>query len=185
MHYLFDDKTTLGDVREFCIAVVEFKYLRLFTKDIHHGLYDIIADAVINSSIVDLSWWCPHYNGHQRYYDALIKIAKCNQLVSLVFTNATLSSVDVYEHLTVSKLSLHVSLLKNEHDALKNNRYITEFCLYGDIGMHSTNTDAIAKQNRDRIDLIRQKCLIILHLPVYRDIRTLMAKYVWHNRYVV
>lgn len=185
MDYSFDDKTKLDEVREFRNAVREFKKLSLHTIDINPGLYSIITDVIINSSIIDLSWQCHHFGGLLVYYESLIKIAKCNQLVSLEFTNASLLSMDVYPHLTVSKLCLHVSITREEYNALKNNRYIIEFCLPINITSQNSILHVVAKQNRDRINNIRQKCLILLNLPVYRDIRILLAKYVWYNRYFV
>lgn len=155
-------------------------------------------DIINNSNITSLSLLCEMMFSDDDlscYYHILAKIISKNKLKSIYFKNYKINGVDslpilaIINHSSVQKLYVAFDLTEQEYEVLKNNTKLIAF-----LSVHNNHrltkhyyNDKIYKlvhANKTRINKIETICIAILgsHFA-YRDLRALVAKYIWNARY--
>lgn len=158
---------------------------------LRNRLIDILVSRVTDLTFcIGLGFTCTDYS------EILSAVLLHGKLIKLQYQNYSLvlanyAMMHVLYCIVKSKLRIlttEYDILHEEYDILKHNRTITS---YNSAGWHSWQRDynremeQVAEENKARILAIKQKCIIIIGSGfAYRDLRTLIVKYIWNARYV-
>lgn len=159
---------------------------------LRNRLIDILVSRVTDLTFcIGLGFTCTDYS------EILSAVLLHGKLLKLQYQNYSLVLADyVMMHVLycIRKSKLRIltteyNIQYEEYDILKHNRTITLYN-YNSAGWtsyqrnYNREMEQVAEENKARIIAIKQKCIIIIGSGfAYRDLRTLIAKYVWSTRY--
>lgn len=163
------------------------------------AIYHKLITIINNSNITDLSYRMDIDDGYNaiHYYNTLHRIISANKLKKLSFTNCDVNQVDsrltfnAINNSGIRIISTKYYIFEKEYKVLKHNTRLIKFecddpLEFGDHANVNFNDKVLdlVNVNITRINSVQTRCIIILNSPyLYRDLRKLLAKYVWYFRF--